>query len=79
MGAAGSLVNLLRDAEKNNIMPDPSDSFTFISRLERTFQIDAALITKRDQKWIDDAIASGPETPLTKKDMDAIRDRVKDN
>src|SRR5271168_3970978 len=29
-----------------------------MSRLERTFQIDAALTTKRDQKWIDEAIAS---------------------
>ena len=47
-----------------------------MSRLERTFQIDAVLTTKRDQKWIDEAIASGPATPLTKKEMDAIRDRV---
>jgi hypothetical protein len=46
-----------------------------MSRLERTFQIDAALTAKRDQKWIDEAIASGPETPLTKKEMEAIRDR----
>ena len=30
-----------------------------MSRLERTFQIDAALTIKRDQKWIDEAIASG--------------------
>ena len=47
-----------------------------MSRLERTFQIDAALTTKRDQNWLDEAIASGPETPLTKKEMDAIRNRV---
>jgi hypothetical protein len=47
-----------------------------LSRLERTFQIDAVLTTKRDQKWIDEAIASGPVTPLTRKDMDAIRERV---
>ncbi|HXP59853.1 MAG TPA: Arc family DNA-binding protein [Dongiaceae bacterium] len=40
-----------------------------MSRLERTFQIDAALTTKRDQKWIDAAIASGAETPLTKRFM----------
>jgi hypothetical protein len=32
--------------------------------------------TKRDQRWIDEAIASGPETPLTKKEMKAIRNRV---
>jgi plasmid stability protein len=47
-----------------------------MSRLERTFQIDAVLTTKRDQQWINDAIASGPQTPLNKKEMDAIRDRV---
>src|SRR5208282_266012 len=40
-----------------------------MSRLERTFQIDAALTTKRDQQWIDEAIASGPATALTKKEM----------
>jgi hypothetical protein len=47
-----------------------------MSRIERTFQIDAALTTRRDQRWIDEAIASGPETPLSKKEMDAIRNRV---
>ena len=47
-----------------------------MSRIERTFQIDAALNTRRDQKWIDEAIASGPETPLTRKEMGVIRDRV---
>jgi plasmid stability protein len=47
-----------------------------MSRLERTFQIDAALTVKRDQQWIDEAIASGPVSPLSRKDMDATRDRV---
>ena len=47
-----------------------------MSRIEWTFQIDAAPNTKRDQRWIDQAIASGPETPLTEKEMNAIRDRV---
>ena len=47
-----------------------------LSRIERTFQIDAALNTKRNQRWVDEAIASGPETPLTKEEMDAIRHRV---
>ena len=45
-------------------------------RLERTFEIDAALTTKRDQRWIEEAMASGPESPLTEKEMDAIRDRI---
>jgi hypothetical protein len=31
---------------------------------------------KRDQQWIDEALANGPETPLTKKEMQAVRDRV---
>jgi hypothetical protein len=43
--------------------------------LERTFEIDAALTTNRDQRWIDEALTSGPESPLTQKEMDAIRDR----
>jgi hypothetical protein len=47
-----------------------------MSRIERTFQIDAALNTKRDQRWVDEAMASGPETPLSKKEMEAIRNRV---
>ncbi len=47
-----------------------------LARVERTFEIDAALNTKRDQRWIDEALASGPATPLTRKEMDAIRDRV---
>jgi Arc-like DNA binding domain len=47
-----------------------------LARIERTFEIDAALNTKRDQKWINEALASGPAQPLTEKEMDAIRDRV---
>ena len=47
-----------------------------LARVERTFEIDAALNSKRDQKWIDEALASGPATPLTDKEMEAIRDRI---
>jgi len=47
-----------------------------LARVERTFQIDAALNTKRDQKWIDEAIASGTASPLTEREMDRIRDKV---
>ncbi len=47
-----------------------------MSRIERTFQTDAALNSKRNQRWIDEAMASGPETPLTRKEMDTIRKRV---
>lgn len=47
-----------------------------LARLERTFEIDAALNTKRDQRWINEALASGPESPLTEAEMDAIRNRI---
>ena len=47
-----------------------------LARIERTFEIDAALNTKRDQKWIDEAIASGPATPLKESEMEAIRNRI---
>ena len=47
-----------------------------LARLERTFEIDAALNTKRDQRWVNEALASGPESPLNERDMDAVRDRV---
>jgi hypothetical protein len=47
-----------------------------MSRLERSSQLDAALTTKRDQQWIDEALASGPITPLSKREMKAIRNRV---
>ena len=43
-----------------------------LARVARTFEIDAALNTKRDQKWIDEALSSGPATSLTEKEMDAI-------
>ena len=47
-----------------------------LARVERTFEIDAAMNTRRDQKWIDEALASGPVTPLTDQDMDVVRNRV---
>jgi hypothetical protein len=47
-----------------------------LARVERTFEIDAALNSRRDQKWIEEALASGPATPLTEAEMDAIRNRV---
>lgn len=47
-----------------------------LSRIERTFELEAALNTKRDQRWVDEALASGPATPLTEKQMDAVRNRI---
>lgn len=42
-----------------------------LARIERTFELDAVLNTKRDQKWIEEALASGPATPLREEEMDA--------
>ena len=47
-----------------------------MSRIERTFQMDSQATTEREQKWIDEALASGPEQPLDRKELDAIRDRI---
>ena len=47
-----------------------------LARLQRSFEIDAALRTKRDQRLVDEALASGPEEPLTRSKMDKIRDKV---
>ena len=38
--------------------------------------MDAALNSERDQRWVNEALASGPESSLTEKEMDAIRDRI---
>jgi hypothetical protein len=45
-----------------------------LARLQRSFDLD--LNTSRDQQWIDEALASGPATPLTQAEMDQVRDRV---
>jgi plasmid stability protein len=47
-----------------------------LARLQRSFDSEAALNTERDQRWVDEALASGPETPLTRTEMDAVRDQV---
>ena len=47
-----------------------------LARVERSFEIDAALDTKRDQKWIEEAVASGLATPLRESEMKAILNRV---
>jgi plasmid stability protein len=45
-----------------------------LARLQRSFEIE--MNTARDQQWIDEALASGPATPLTQAEMDEVRDRV---
>ncbi len=47
-----------------------------LARLQRTFEIDAALKTGSDQRLIDEALARGPEEPLTRTKMDKIRARI---
>ena len=63
---------LKREAEANFC----SLSQEALARIERTFEIDNALHTERDQKWIDEAIASGPATRFNRREFNAIRDRV---
>ena len=45
-----------------------------LARLQRSFEIE--MNTARDQQWMDEALASGPATPLTRAEMDEVRDRV---
>ena len=63
---------LKREAEANFRSLDQE----VLARIQRSFDINEAINTKRDQKWIDEAIAGGPATPLSEGEMDAIRDRV---
>ena len=45
-----------------------------LARLQRSFDLD--LNTARDKQWIDEALASGPATPLTQVEMNQVRDRI---
>jgi len=45
-----------------------------LARLQRSFDLE--MNTARDQRWIDESLASGPATPLTRGEMDDVRDRV---
>lgn len=36
-----------------------------MARLERSLALDSA--TRRDQRWVDEALASGPEGPFSRK------------
>ena len=42
-----------------------------LRRVELSFELEAAFNSKRDARWIQEAIDSGPERPLTRKDFDA--------
>jgi hypothetical protein len=45
-------------------------------RLQHSLEIESAATSKRDQRWVDEALGSGPSTPLTRSEMDKIRNRV---
>jgi plasmid stability protein len=45
-----------------------------LARLQRSFDLE--LNTERDQRWIDEALASGPATPLTRGEFDAAYERA---
>ncbi len=47
-----------------------------LARLQRSFEIEPAMCMRRDQQWVDEALASGPETPLTRAEKYKVRDRV---
>jgi len=47
-----------------------------LARIERSFEMDNAVSAKRDQKWINEALASGRATQWTKREMIVIHDRV---
>ncbi len=42
-----------------------------LRRVELSFELESAFNTKRDAQWIQEAIASGPEEPLTRQKFDA--------
>jgi plasmid stability protein len=44
-----------------------------LARLQRSLDFDTA--TRRDQKWIDEALASGPEEPFNKEKFKATLER----
>lgn len=46
-----------------------------LSRLQRSLDSDLARNTKRDQKWVDEAIASGPEKPFSRAEFDGVLKR----
>jgi len=61
---------LEQEASANFRTPDQEA----LARLQRSFELE--MNTARDQQWIDEALASGPATPLTQSEMDEVRDRV---
>ena len=42
-----------------------------LRRIELSFELEAALNSRRDAQWIKEAIESGPEEPLTREKFEA--------
>ena len=42
-----------------------------LRRVELSFELESAFNSKRDAQWIQEALDSGPEKPLSRKDFDA--------
>ena len=42
-----------------------------LRRIELSFDLEAALNSRRDAQWVKEALASGPEEPLTREKFDA--------
>jgi hypothetical protein len=47
-----------------------------LARIEMSFQIQEAFSAGRVQAWMDEAIASGPEEPLSREKFDAAFERA---
>jgi hypothetical protein len=47
-----------------------------LARIAMSFQIQEAFSTRRVQGWIDEALASGPATPLTREEFEAAYQRA---
>jgi hypothetical protein len=43
-----------------------------LARIEISFRIEDAVNTERDSRWIQEALNSGPEEPLTRAKFDAV-------
>jgi plasmid stability protein len=43
-----------------------------LARIELSFRMEEAFNTKRDEKWIQEALESGPEEPLSRAKFDAV-------
>lgn len=47
-----------------------------LARLRRSFEEDDVITRRRDQRLVEEAIASGPEEPLTPEKLEQVRFRV---